>query len=225
MRTLYLWFVLAFAVMAYGFWPSVHGDFGPLDWLRWVHGALAAGWMALLVAQAWAIGHDRWRWHKAAGRASRWMVPPLLVSSFFLVRDELGPHSHFGRDLRLSLAWGDFLSLMLFAGFYVAAYRHRRRFALHARCMAATVFVVLPPALGRAYGPIFGGLEGALQPAYLTVDTAMLFLILWDASRRRFLAPIPIALAGTILLQTTMTAAPRIPPFVAFATALGYPPA
>lgn len=225
MRTLYLWFVLAFAIMAYGFWPSVHGDFGPIDPLRWVHGTLAAGWMALLVAQSWLIGHGHWRLHGRLGRASRYVTPLLVISSLFVVRDMLGPRSHFSRDLRLTLAWADLISLTLFSGLYVAATVYRRSLQLHARFMAATVFIVLPPAIGRAYGPLFGGLAPALAPSYWTVELALVVLILWDAVHRRLLAPFPIALAGTLAMQATMFAAPRFAPYVAFATWLGLPPA
>ena len=229
MRHLYLAFLLAFAIMAYGFWPSLYeGAAGPIDPLRAVHGALAASWMALLVLQSWLIGHGHWKLHGWFGRASRYLTFLLVVSSFFVVRDMLGPNSHFRQDLRLTLAWIDLWSLVLFSGLYIAAIAYRRRLALHARLMASTVFVVLPPALGRAYGmhiPALGGLRGALPPTFLTVEIALAALILWDAAHRRFLAPFPITFCALGAISLTMFAAPHWPAFIAVARLIGLPAA
>ena len=229
MRHLYLFFLLAFAIVAYGFWPSLYaGAAGPIDPLRAIHGALAATWMLLLILQSWLIGHGHWTWHGRFGRASRYIVFLLVVSSFLVVRDMLGPNSHFGRDLRLTLAWIDLWSLLLFSGLYIAAIVHRRKLALHARLMASTVFVALPPALGRAYGmhiPSLHGLAGALPPTFITVEAGLAALIVWDAAHRRFLFPFPITFAALGLIGLTMFSAPHWPLFVAVARLLGLPPA
>jgi len=228
MRYLYLAFLFAFVIMAAGFWPSLQGATGPIDPLRAVHGMLAAGWMALLVTQSWLIGHGHWKLHGRIGRASRYVTFLLVVSSAFVVHDMLGPNSHFGRELRLTLAWVDLWSLLLFSGLYIAAIAYRRRFALHARLMASTVFVVLPPALGRLYGmniPGIGGLRGALPPSYITVEIALAALISWDAVHKRFLAPFPITFLATGLIALTMFSAPHWPAFIWAAERFGLPPA
>ena len=228
-RHLYLAFLFAFGVMAFGFWPSLYsGAAGPIDPLRAIHGALAATWMALLVLQSWLIGHGYWRQHRFFGRASRYVTALLIASSFLVVRDMLGPQSHFGRDLRLTLAWLDLWSLVLFSGLYIAAIAYRRTLSVHARFMASTVFVVLPPALGRIYGmniPALGGLKGALPPTYLTVEFCLAALIVWDAMHRRFFAPFPITFCALGAMALTMFAAPHWPIYVAFAQLLGLPPA
>jgi hypothetical protein len=229
MRHLYLAFLLALAIVAYGFWPSLfQGAAGPIDPLRAVHGTLAATWMLLLVVQSWLIGHGHWKLHGWFGRASRYIVFLLVVSSFFVVRDMLGPNSHFSRDLRLTLAWIDLWSLLLFSGLYIAAIVYRRKMAVHARLMASTVFVALPPALGRAYGmhiPALHGLAGALPPTFITVELGLAALIAWDAAHRRFLAPYPVTFAGLGLIGLTMFEAPNWPAFIAVARLLGLPPA
>ena len=227
MSHLYLAFLLAFAIMAFGFWPSLYaGAAGPIDPLRATHGALAASWMGLLVVQSWLIGRGHWKLHGRFGRASRYVTFLLVVSSFFVVCDMLGPRSHFDRDLRLTLAWLDLWSLVLFSGLYIAAYIYRRRMALHARLMASTIFVVLPPALGRIYGMnihALGGLKGALPPTYLTVEIALAALILWDAAHRRFFAPFPITFCALGAMALSMFAAPHWHVYVAFAQLLGLP--
>ncbi len=226
MRHLYLAFVLAFAVTLFGFWPSFKGDLGPLDPIRMVHGALAVLWMVMLVVQSWLIGARQFRWHRWIGRASLVVVPALIASALVVVVDMLGPASHFDVSMRLTLAWIDLWSLALFALLFALAIAYRRTRFLHARFMASTVFLALPPALGRAYGmniPHIGGLPGALPLSFLTVEAVMVGLVLWDGWRGRWATPWWLILVATAAIHLTMFEAPRWPAFVALAHALGLP--
>jgi len=226
-RHLYWAFVLAFVIMGVGFWPSVHGDFGPIDTIRTLHGLCASGWMAMLILQSWLIGHNKWRLHVRVGRVSRYLAAALVATAFIVVCDMLGPQSHFSPELRLTLAWLDLWSLVLFSTLYILALINRRNMNLHARYMASTVFVALPPAVGRILGEHFawfGGLKGALSPSYLLMVAILAVLILWDARHRRFFPAFPITMAATIAMWATMFAAPHWPPFIALARAIGLPP-
>src|SRR4051812_1590971 len=128
MRSLYLWFLLAFAVMLFGFWPTTVGPFGPPDMIRTVHGGFAMVWMALLVVQAWLIGHGHERVHKWLGRTSLVIAPGLVISAFMVLLDSLptGGAAHFSRELLTILVWIDVWSLSLFSLLYVLAIAHRR---------------------------------------------------------------------------------------------------
>jgi hypothetical protein len=228
LRHLYWAFVLAFVIMAVGFWPSVHGDFGPVDTIRILHGLCASGWMALLIAQSWLIGHNQWRLHIRVGRASRYLAAALVITAFIVVCDMLGPQSHFARELRLTLAWLDLWSLLLFSALYILALVNRRNMNVHARYMASTVFVALPPAVARILGEHFawfGGLEGTLVPSYSLMAAILAGLILWDARHRRFFAPFPVTLIALVVMEATMFAAPHWAPFVTVAQLMGLPPA
>ncbi|HWT52960.1 MAG TPA: hypothetical protein VN113_12390 [Caulobacter sp.] len=228
MRHLYLAFLLAFAVVLFGFFPSFAGAMGPLDPLRMIHGGLATAWMAMLVIQAWLIGHGHARWHRWIGRSSLVIAPALVISAFAVVADMLGPKSHFDVPLRLTLAWIDLWSLALFATVYVLAILKRGTMFLHMRFMASTVFVALPPALGRAYGmniPSIGGLAGALPPTYWTIEAVLVGLVLWDGIRGRWLTPWLLTLAVTLAIHLTMFQAPAWPAYVAFARLIGLPSA
>lgn len=229
MRHLYLAFVLAFAVMTFGFFPSATGALGPLDTMQTIHGVVAVLWMAMLVLQSWLIGHGYNRLHRWIGRSSLVVVPVLLCTAFQMVVNMLGPRSHFDVPLRLTLAWIDLWSLALFALVYVLALAYRRTMFLHARFMASTVFIAIVPALGRAYGmniPGIGGLSGALPPSFLTVEIVLAALIIWDRLKeRRWTSPWWVVLAGLAFVHATMFQAPGWPAFVAIAQALGLPEA
>lgn len=228
MRHLYLAFLLALAVTLFGFWPSFTGGMGPLDPMRILHGGLALTWMSLLVVQSWLIGHGRNRAHRVLGRASLVIAPALVISALVVVADMLGPRSHFDVPLRLTLTWIDLWSLALFSLLYVLAIAKRRTMFLHARFMASTLFVALPPALGRAYGmniPSLNGLAGALPPSFWTVEAALVALIVWDGLKGRWITPWWLTLGAMVAIHLTMFAAPNWPAFVAVARALGLPPA
>jgi hypothetical protein len=184
--------------------------------------------MALLVVQSWLIGHDHNRGHRWIGRTSLIVAPALVVSALIVVQDMLGPRSHFDVPLRLTLAWIDLWSLALFSALYVLAIACRRTMALHARFMASTVFVALPPALGRAYGlhiPSLHGLAGALPPSFLTVEAVLVGLMLWDGVKGRWITPWLLTLAVAVAVHMTMFQAPTWPAFVAFARLIGLPAA
>lgn len=228
MRTLYLWFLAAFAVILFGFWPTTFGSYGPPDGLRIVHGVFAVGWMALLVVQSWLIGHGRPRLHRWLGRTSLIMAPGLVLTAFLVLLNSLptGGAAHFDRGLLLILVWIDLWSLVLFAVNYVLAIVWRRRMFLHSRFMASTVFVAAIPALGRAYGmniPALGGLMGSLNPSFWTVEAILIALIVRDFNKGHRVSPWGLTLVGLGLIHVTMLAAPSWPWFIALLTSWGLP--
>ena len=226
MRNLYLAFALAFALMLAGFLPSFTGAFGPLDPMRQVHGALAVTWMAMLVIQSWLIGHGHRRWHRWIGRISLVIAPALVISALVVINNALGPTSHFSVPMRLILTWIDLWSLALFSLLYILAIAYRRKMFLHARFIASTVFVALPPALGRLYGmniPALHGLRGALGPSFWTVEAVLVGLIVWDGLKGRWATPWWLTLVVMTAIEATMFQAPHWPAFVAVARVLGLP--
>jgi hypothetical protein len=228
MRSLWLWFALAFAVTLFGFWPTTLGRFGPPDTLRIVHGTFAATWMAMLVVQSWLIGRRRYRLHRWIGRASLIIVPGLVLSALLVVIDSLpaGGAAHFPRHLLLILVWIDLWSLLLFAGLYLAALAYRRNMFLHSRLMASTVFVALIPALGRVYGmniPALHGLLGALNPSFWTSEIILAGLIVRDGLKRGWKTPWWITLLGLEAIRLTMFSAPDWGGFITLLRSLGLP--
>ena len=229
LRHVYLLFVAALAVTLFGFWPSFYSAPGQLDRWRLLHGAFATLWLLMLIAQAWLIGRSHMRWHRRIGRASLVVVPAVIASALNVMHLMLQAGSGgFPRDLRLTLAWLDINSLIMFAALYALALTYRCTMRLHARFMGCTALVAVIPALGRAYGmhvPALGGLPGALDPSFLTVDAVLIVLLAFDATRRVIAAPYLITLACFIGLEATMWHAPHWDAFVALARAGGLNPA
>ena len=220
-----LWwaFALAFAVTVFSFWPTTVGQYGPPDAIRIVHGLFAIGWMVLLIAQSWLIGHRHNRWHRTLGWTSLVVAPGTVLSALYvmLTSQTLG---HFPPDLLLILDWIDLWSLALFLGLYVAGILNRRTMSLHSRFMGSTVFVALIPALGRAYGmniEAIGGLRGALHPCFWTVEIVLVGLVVRDALKHgglkaRYLTPYAVTLVSLLAIEWTMFMAPHWPWFARF---------
>ncbi|CAN5540476.1 hypothetical protein BH09PSE4_BH09PSE4_20620 [soil metagenome] len=214
MRHLYLWFVVAFAVTVFGFWPTTVGSFGPPDAIRITHGVFAVGWMLLLIAQSWLIGRRYRTLHRWLGWSSLIMVPGLVITALIVLRDALRLDTPFGVPLLLTVVWVDLWSLTLLVLLYVAALYYRRRVFLHSRLMASTVFVALLPALGRAYGmniPALGGLGGALHLSFWTVEIVLIGLIARDGRHGRWRTPWWITLIALLAIEWTMFSAPSLP--------------
>jgi hypothetical protein len=223
-RYLWLAFALAFAIMVAGFWPTtIGGVAGPLDWLRIVHGTLAATWMAMLVAQSWLAGRWHIRWHRRIGWSSVAVVPALVLSSLLVMQDELRHSTYFQRDLRLTLTWIDLVSLIVFTGLWGAAIAERRNWRRHARWVGCTVFIVIVPALGRllpSFLPITS-LAQALHPSYAIVEAVLVVLIVRDVTRRGYPLPYAVTLAALVFSEATMFAAPHWRWFASFCEAIG----
>ena len=223
MKHLYWAFVLALAVTVFGFMPTTVGKYGPPDTIRIVHGGFATGWMGLLIVQSWLIGHRHNRLHRLLGWSSVIVAPGTVISALAVLLISQG-QGHFPPDLLLILDWIDLWSLTLFSGLYVAGILNRRTMSLHSRYLGSTIFVVLIPALGRAYGmniEAIGGLRGALHPCFWTVEIILVGLILRDALKHgglkaRYLTPYAVTLITLLAIEWTMFMAPHWPWFADF---------
>jgi hypothetical protein len=222
-KHLYWAFMLALAVTVFGFMPTTIGKYGPPDTIRVVHGLFATSWMVLLIVQSWLIGHRHNRLHRLLGWSSVIIAPGTVISALAVLLISQG-QGHFPPDLLLILDWIDLWSLTLFSGLYVAGILNRRTMSLHSRYLGSTIFVVLIPALGRAYGmniEALGGLRGSLHPSFWTVEIIIVALIVRDALKHgglkaRYLTPYAVTLITLLAIEWTMFMAPHWPWFAAF---------
>ncbi len=220
--------LLALAVMVAGFWPSFFSNPAQNDMLHAIHGALASGWMLILIVQAFLMARGQLKLHHWIGRASIAWAAALFVTAVMIV--QYGVAATGERSLPVSwrpiLTWIDVPSLLMFGGFYIAAIvcAFQRRIELHYRFMLCTVIAVYSPALGRFMAPFCHGLLPALHPTYLIIEAVCAALIVYDYVRyKRSYAPYWIALGGQVLIELTMFSAPKIPPFMALMQAMGTP--
>lgn len=207
------YFLLLLATALAGFWGSYFLRLADNNLIRHVHAACGFGWIVLLVVQAWLVRRRRLVLHRRLGRGSLALAPLFVVSGVFLVHDMLAHPSPFTQALGPRLAFVDLTTLAWFACTYCLALRHRRETPLHARYMASTALLVLPPALARVIGGFVPGItsfEMAFHGAYFATEALILALIVHDLRTDRLRSPYLLLLALTVLQQVAFVVLPGL---------------
>lgn len=178
------WFFLALlAVGVAGFFPSYFARLAAVDLAHHAHALTALAWMILLVVQAWLMRVRRVVPHRTLGRISFLLVPLFVISGAVMIAAILSNDDPFSRRFGARLAAVDVIALAYFLAAYVQAIRHRRRMALHARYMASTALLILPPALARLLPMLFTGFAsfGAVfDTSFVLVEAAVALLLAYD---------------------------------------------
>ena len=161
--------LLLIAMVAVGFWPSY---FGPLTrggvtrpWVIHLHGAIFSGWMALLLFQVSLASAGRVQLHRRVG--SLGIAYGALVLGLGIVVSFAAPvlHVRAGEwtvDRAAAFMLLPLVDMVLFAGFFGAAIRYRRKPEIHKRLvLAATVALAFAAA------------------ARMSFPSPLLFLLVW----------------------------------------------
>jgi len=196
-----LYFAFATAVTIAGFVPSYFGRLGKTDAVHHFHGATATTWMLLLIVQAHLATTRRLNLHRVLGRLSLVVAPALVISGLLVVRVMLEARNGFNRAFGAQLAFIDLTTLAFFAAAYVLAIHHRRNQPLHARWLASTAVIALPPGLARFVANFVPGIntfELAIHVTY-AVCLAITLLLLRDDARKGGIRT-PYAALGVVLL-------------------------
>lgn len=214
-RTLYpraqYYFFAVMVVTWIGFARSYFLRLGEVSIYHHIHGAVAGLWIVSLIAQPVLYQRGLMRWHRRVGRAAAYVLAPAMVVMVAVVLHVMFSGATGTPPLaRYLLGYLDLWALIQFPLFVYLAVRFRRNTALHARWMAGTVLLLLPPALVRALllVPFLHGFPGALFAGFGIVDLIMLLLILDDRRYGKIRAPYPIMLAMFLVMEATMMQAP-----------------
>jgi hypothetical protein len=196
----YFGLVLLTAVV--GFYPTYFSRLAEAGLLRHVHGGLAMAWLLLLVTQGLLARTGHFALHRTLGWASMVLVPLFLASGFGLLCDSLAGGNPFQEAFAPRLTFVDLIALGYFAFCYAMAIRHRKHRPLHARYMASTAVLVLPPALARALGffmPGISSFEAAFHAAMAISALVVVVLIVRDLREGRLRLPYPLLLAVLVV--------------------------
>lgn len=152
-RHAYIYIASLFLLIAFGFLPLKFEPFARFSLIEHFHGIFAMGWMILIVAQTYLIGHDNVSWHRQLGKLSFVLAPMLVITAFatvvgLLAIDPVKFPLKVG-DPRLVIGYLDFGLLVYFIMFYVLAIVNRRDFRRHQRFMVCTAFIAIPVSFGR----------------------------------------------------------------------------
>lgn len=206
------YFTLALLITVAGFFPSYFAVLRTTDAVHHFHGLTATAWMLLLILQSWLYAQGKLSLHRTLGRLSLILVPGFLASGMWVVRTMLISRGGFNLTFGAQLAAVDGISLAAFAGAYGLGFHYRRNLALHARFMASTVLLVLPPALARllpAMLPAIRSFELAFHLSFALTELVVLAL-LWDDRRSgRVRAPYLLLLGALLAQQVAFVLVPH----------------
>lgn len=203
----YIYFSLALLMVVAAFFPTYFARLGETGTVHHVHGLSATAWFLLLIIQSWLITHRKNAMHRSIGKISFIVAPLIVIAGIGVMRAMMSGDWGDQAFLRPVLLFIDVISLAFFAICYLLAIVNRGDVAIHARCMTATVFAALPPALVRFllfYIPGVATVEAALHPAMVITELVIVALIIHDYRRYQVRFPYPAALAVFLTMHTLM---------------------
>jgi hypothetical protein len=209
----WLFFLAALLLTVAGFWSSFFSRPAALSGPRLLHGVVSTAWLVLALVQAGLMRLDLRRWHRTVGRLGYLVMPLLIVTGAWVLHLMLSGQTRLPKPLTIVLGFIDLGTLLFLAIAFTAAMIHRRDPQSHARWMATTILVVLPPALTRLVFAIHpqAAFDVALGLAYAAVvgTAAILVVVDWRGGRLRWSYPSALVyLAGTYALLGHVAASP-----------------
>ncbi|MGH9787040.1 MAG: hypothetical protein ACRD88_22955 [Terriglobia bacterium] len=174
-----------------GFWPTY---FGPLvrgtieqPLLIHVHATVFAGWLALFLAQATLAAAGHVSWHQQLGRAGIGYGFLLIAVGLFTTVLRSAGRVISGENAAQLLYVG-FVDMLLFASFFGAAVRFRRKPEWHRRLMLVAATILLVAAVGRMPFLRIGPLSIHLR--LMVWSLPILLAIAYDFRSRRPFHPV-----------------------------------
>lgn len=182
----WLYFLLAMAVIIAGFVPSFFTKLPTTDaWHHW-HGMTATAWLTLLVIQPLLYSRGKMALHRKLGKISFLLVPMLAIGGTKMIQLMIQRRMEYPPLEAFRLSFIDTVSLLFFITFFVLAIRHVRHTGLHARYLAATVILLVPPGLARLLFntvPAINNFTINLHVCFGILEIATLLLLLDDKRR------------------------------------------
>ena len=201
------YFALAIVVTWIGFSTSYFTRLTKTDIFHHIHGATAGLWMATLVAQPLWYQYGYIELHRKSGRLAVYLIVPLLVlGGMEMMRLMVKGQANYPPGSVYQLAWIDACSLVVFPSFVVLSLLKAKKVQVHARYMACTVLVLLPPAITRLlfFIPWFDSFTKALNGSYVPIYLTLLLLLADDRRTGGIRRPYVIAFILFIVMQLSM---------------------
>jgi len=197
------WF-LALVLLAglWGFYPSYLARLGKTDLAHHAHGLTAFAWMLLLITQATLIRLHKRALHRRIGRLAFVLVPLFIAAGLWMTWQMAHADNPFNQRYGPRLVPVDLSFLLGFAGAFALAMKHRRDIHRHARYMAVTGVLILPPALARLAPQLLPvrSFDMAFHAGYFATEAVTAVLIAASWRLRQPVLPFALLL-GLLALQ------------------------
>ena len=205
----YLQTALAISLTTFaGFWftyfgPHLRGTYTEAAVAVHVHGWSFFGWYLLLPLQAGLIHARRVRLHRTLGLASVALATLMVTTGLLVIGVQMQAASTAAEPTFFAL-FGPmiFATLVLFAGFYVAALRFRRNGAYHKRLVLVASAAGMGAAVFRLLGALVGPVSWGATGGMLATNLFIVWGMVHDLRRERRIHPAyQIGLAVCVALE------------------------
>jgi len=189
-------FIGVLIVTILGFFPSYFAHFPMFEGFSWAyhfHAFFATLWIVMLITQALLIRSKKYILHGKIGKASYFVIPPLLFSFFLMAKATYFKNININHlsetDALAYLSRSGLRDILYIAILYGLAMLYKRRTSWHLRFFTCTGLTVLGPGLGRfGFTNFRPEIAGALMGVFL-----LLVPIIWlivDVIKKK--SPIPL---------------------------------
>ena len=221
-RQPWLWFAVALALVAFGFWPSFLSAFPAVPSHILLHGTSATLWMTLPIVQGLLIARRKRMLHRRLGYASLALATVVVVSGLHVVQTMILKDGGTVRFVSYKFVLLDLTGIALFVVFLAIAVRSARRrdIGLHLRLMACTALIPLEAVNERTaillFPGIVPGFDEALYASLLSMEAICAALIVaeWRLDRVRW--PFTFMLTYYLVMHVAATPVALTPQFQAF---------
>lgn len=191
-------FIIALIIWElYRVYIKAHPVFTSIAIIRYFYVAMVLAWVTLSIIQLLLIKYQKDELHKKLGKISYILAPILLLSLFFIAKDNfinialIWPKKQNIAVLALSV-----IPFFAFATLYILAMINKKNMAYHMRYIAGSLLVLMAPAIGKAF-TIYGGMtfrQGFTCFMYITEIIAVL-LVVYDMIKANPLKPYLVTLS------------------------------
>ncbi len=219
----YLQLALAISIATFAgflftyFGPNIRGTYPKAALAVHVHGWSFFGWYLLLPLQAGLIHARRVRLHRTLGLASVALATLMVTTGLLVIGVQMQAAITSAEPTFFAL-FGPmiFATLVLFAGFYVAALRLRRNGAYHKRLVLVASAAGMGAAMFRLMGALFGPISWDTTGGILATNLFIAWGMVHDFRRERRVHPayqiglvvcVALELAAWLLTPTSVGAA------------------
>lgn len=177
------YFALALIITWVGFSQSYFGRLNQVSIFHHIHGALAGGWILVLIIQPILYQKGKLVLHGKIGKLAGYVLfPLLLLGGLKMIHSMLNSAAAYPPGAVNRLAYLDFVSVLLLIYFFYQGISKAKQLQLHARNMSMTVLIMLPPAIARMLFliPWFDSFDKTLNASYGLIVLILGILLLDD---------------------------------------------
>ncbi|MEO7504664.1 MAG: DUF2306 domain-containing protein [Sphingomicrobium sp.] len=220
-REWWVYFLIAFALVAAGFWPTLFAVLTTTDAGHLIHGLSATAWMSLPIFQAWLIKTRRRKLHRTIGWASPALALVVVLSGLYILQVMVRRTEDY--LLNLKFLFMDLTGLALFCLFLGWAIwaALKRDLGLHLRLIGCTALIPLEAAMERlliiAVPFLTPNFDTALYGSLIFMEFVLAVLIVGEVALRRLRWPFPFMAAYYAAMFVFATPVASSPYFQSFA--------